>query len=70
MRKSAHCPICKNRAEPRSENPYAPFCSERCKLIDLGNWLGEGYRIPDEEHGDASDRDERMNRARRERGRR
>jgi endogenous inhibitor of DNA gyrase (YacG/DUF329 family) len=27
-------------------NPYRPFCSERCKLIDLGAWLGEQYRIP------------------------
>jgi hypothetical protein len=27
-------------------NPYRPFCSERCKLIDLGQWATEGYRIP------------------------
>lgn len=45
----ARCPICKNRVEARGRNPYAPFCSERCKLIDLGNWLGEGYRIPEGE---------------------
>jgi endogenous inhibitor of DNA gyrase (YacG/DUF329 family) len=25
---------------------FRPFCSERCKLVDLGNWLGERYRIP------------------------
>jgi endogenous inhibitor of DNA gyrase (YacG/DUF329 family) len=25
---------------------FRPFCSERCKMIDLGNWLGERYRIP------------------------
>jgi endogenous inhibitor of DNA gyrase (YacG/DUF329 family) len=29
-----------------SEWPSFPFCSERCRLIDLGRWLGEGYRIP------------------------
>jgi endogenous inhibitor of DNA gyrase (YacG/DUF329 family) len=28
------------------ESPYRPFCSERCKLIDLGQWANEGYRIP------------------------
>jgi len=27
------------------DNPYRPFCSERCKLIDLDNWLSERYRI-------------------------
>lgn len=43
------CPICKNRVEDPAENRAFPFCSERCKLIDLGNWLGEGYRIPDDE---------------------
>ncbi len=29
-----------------SENPYRPFCSERCKLIDLGNWADGRYNIP------------------------
>ena len=29
------------------ENPWRPFCSERCKLIDLGDWIEERYRIPD-----------------------
>jgi endogenous inhibitor of DNA gyrase (YacG/DUF329 family) len=27
---------------------FAPFCSERCKLIDLGRWLGDEYRVPGE----------------------
>lgn len=30
-----------------SANPYRPFCSRRCKLIDLGDWLDESNRIPD-----------------------
>jgi len=30
----------------QKDNPYRPFCSERCKLIDLGMWVGEQYRIP------------------------
>lgn len=41
------CPICKSAAQPAETNRAAPFCSERCKLIDLGSWLGEGYRIPE-----------------------
>ena len=30
------------------ENPFRPFCSERCKMIDLGTWASEGYRVPGE----------------------
>jgi uncharacterized protein len=42
------CPICKKRIEePRpGERSYSPFCSERCKLIDLGRWLDGKYQIP------------------------
>lgn len=39
------CPICHHDAQ-REGNPYRPFCSERCKLIDLDNWLSGRYRIP------------------------
>ena len=38
------CPTCKKKTEWK-DNPYRPFCSERCKLIDLGAWASEGYRI-------------------------
>jgi hypothetical protein len=38
------CPICKKEVPPGSE--FLPFCSERCKLIDLGNWASEKYVIP------------------------
>ena len=38
------CPICKKDA-PYQGNPFRPFCSERCKLLDLDNWLSERYRI-------------------------
>ena len=38
------CPTCKKKG-PWFDGPYGPFCSERCKLIDLGRWLGEEYRI-------------------------
>ena len=38
------CPTCKKKG-PWFDGPYGPFCSERCKMIDLGRWLGEEYRI-------------------------
>lgn len=34
------------RAGSTAEWPDFPFCGERCKLIDLGRWLGEAYRVP------------------------
>jgi endogenous inhibitor of DNA gyrase (YacG/DUF329 family) len=47
MSEEHRCPICNTPAAlDRGTNLYAPFCSNRCKLIDLGRWLGEGYRIP------------------------
>ncbi len=53
------CPICKREAAWEG-NPYRPFCSERCQLLDLDNWLSERYRIPspidsEERPEDASD---------------
>lgn len=51
------CPICGNPALFSPENPFRPFCSERCKLIDLGQWATEGYRIPLAE-GDAAENSE------------
>ena len=38
------CPICGHENDFNAE-PLGPFCSRRCKLIDLGKWLGEEYRI-------------------------
>jgi uncharacterized protein len=46
-KKIVACPVCKQDAEYSLENPYRPFCSERCKLIDLGDWAEERYRIPE-----------------------
>ncbi len=42
------CPVCDRLMEGqgRSEWPQFPFCSPRCKTIDLGRWLGGQYRIP------------------------
>ncbi len=39
------CPTC-NRPVEWDDNPFRPFCSERCKLIDLGRWVSEEYRVP------------------------
>jgi endogenous inhibitor of DNA gyrase (YacG/DUF329 family) len=44
--KSISCPTCGEPVTWSAESPWRPFCSERCKLIDLGEWLEEGYRIP------------------------
>ena len=42
------CPTCKKLVEWSVSNPYRPFCSERCKLIDLGAWADGTYAIPDQ----------------------
>lgn len=42
------CPRCGKEAEIK-DNPFRPFCSERCKLVDLDNWLSGNYRIPTSE---------------------
>lgn len=42
-----NCPICKKEVDER--NPEYPFCSERCRIIDLGNWASEKYVVPDAE---------------------
>jgi endogenous inhibitor of DNA gyrase (YacG/DUF329 family) len=41
------CPICDKKMDGQGpkEWPDWPFCSSRCKLIDLGRWLGEEYRL-------------------------
>lgn len=51
------CPTCKKSVEWSESNPYRPFCSERCKLIDLGAWANEEYRVP-AENVDPSDLDQ------------
>jgi hypothetical protein len=52
------CPIC-GTPTAWKDNPDRPFCSERCRTIDLGNWASEDYRVElplkdiDDEVGDA-----------------
>jgi len=45
--KTVQCPNCGKPAVWAVENPWRPFCSERCKLIDLGDWFEERNRVPD-----------------------
>lgn len=40
-----NCPQCGQAVEWRTDNKWKPFCSERCKLIDLGDWASENHRI-------------------------
>jgi len=56
------CPICK-KPVPLKGNPHRPFCSKRCRLLDLESWLHERYRIPIESHAsdERLDIDEELN---------
>ena len=40
-----NCPTCKKQTVYSIDNEFRPFCSKRCKLIDLGEWAGEGHKI-------------------------
>ncbi|MEN8175340.1 MAG: DNA gyrase inhibitor YacG [Pseudomonadota bacterium] len=42
---SVPCPICRKPVARSADAPYRPFCSERCRLIDLGDWISENHRI-------------------------
>ena len=43
------CPTCGAAVPWTAESKWKPFCSERCKMIDLGQWATEKYRVPAEE---------------------
>lgn len=47
--RKVHCPQCNATIRWSTDNPYRPFCSERCKLIDFGQWATGSYRILQEE---------------------
>lgn len=47
-----NCPRCGALVEWSSASPWRPFCSQRCKVIDLGAWAAEQYRVPVEEKPD------------------
>ncbi|MBI2382099.1 MAG: DNA gyrase inhibitor YacG [Gammaproteobacteria bacterium] len=49
------CPSCKKSLRWTSDNPFRPFCCERCKLIDLGEWADGGHAIPGETLPESAD---------------
>jgi hypothetical protein len=50
------CPICgRDMPGQHKEWPDYPFCSPKCRKIDLGRWLGEKYRVPSTEQPHAED---------------
>jgi endogenous inhibitor of DNA gyrase (YacG/DUF329 family) len=48
--KTVSCPTCNAAVVWSEDSPYRPFCSKRCRLIDLGEWLDEEKRIPGDPH--------------------
>ncbi|MBY0527232.1 MAG: DNA gyrase inhibitor YacG [Gemmataceae bacterium] len=56
------CPVCgrKMQGQTIDEWPQFPMCSPRCRLIDLGRWLGGNYRIPSESEGEADETTDNM----------
>lgn len=48
MPKPLPCPTCGGPSSLAPENRWRPFCSERCRLIDLGAWMDGRYTIPGE----------------------
>jgi endogenous inhibitor of DNA gyrase (YacG/DUF329 family) len=44
--KKVRCPQCGGMALYSPDNRYRPFCSERCRLLDLGAWANDAYAIP------------------------
>lgn len=49
MSKIVNCPHCGAPVEWKAESKWRPFCSERCRIIDLGAWANEDYTIPSRE---------------------
>jgi len=47
--RKVRCPQCGGESPWSEANKWRPFCSERCKMIDLGAWASESYRVPVQE---------------------
>ena len=48
MPRTFPCPRCGEQSQ-WEDNEFRPFCSERCKMIDLGAWANDEYKIPTED---------------------
>ena len=46
--RTVRCPACGGKSLYAPGNPYRPFCSERCRNMDLGAWASESFRVPDD----------------------
>jgi endogenous inhibitor of DNA gyrase (YacG/DUF329 family) len=55
--RSVHCPACGGKSRYAPDNPSRPFCSERCRNLDLGAWAAESYRVGSPSIADAGDID-------------
>jgi len=64
--RTVNCPQCGKSVVWNQDNLFRPFCSERCKTMDLGQWATESYRIPeseqsiDEDEQQATDKQKNM----------
>ncbi len=58
--KRINCPICRKETVWEN-NPFRPFCSERCRLVDLGKWASGDYRIPGKKTDAVSQEDDEKN---------
>jgi hypothetical protein len=54
MEREVPCPTCGTPVRWGPASRWRPFCSERCRLIDLGGWLDESHRIPGEDAPDTA----------------
>lgn len=46
--RKVRCPACAGQSLYSPANPYRPFCSARCKGVDLGAWASEEFKLPEE----------------------
>ncbi|HTV77949.1 MAG TPA: DNA gyrase inhibitor YacG [Steroidobacteraceae bacterium] len=58
MPATVKCPTCGRSIEWSDQSPFRPFCSERCRVIDLGAWLTEKHAIPGSESGPGPEAEE------------
>ncbi len=62
MPATVKCPTCGRPLEWSEQSPFRPFCSERCRMVDLGAWFSKQRGIPDdapaEEWGGKKDTDD------------
>ena len=62
MATTVKCPTCHRPVEWSESSAYRPFCSDRCRLIDLGAWLTEQHAIPDESGAEGAEAEDTQDR--------